>query len=468
MRRVREERSGGAVAAQSAQSVKDDSGKSDFIAAARRAAKAAAADATVVTREEKKKKTKGGSSIGSMLSTRRKPLLMGAGAILLALLAVPLIRGFVAPSDSPDQASLQNANPIVEDVTTAALPNTEGAVDDLELTVEEPIVENVEDAPVQANIADPMTPATIGVNEIEQPDALTLDSVPEEVGPITLREAAISGDAKALYLVGDYYTGGVPGQSGADLAKALEWYTKSADLGYAPAQYRVGNFYEKAMGTERDLMAAKTWYQLAAEQGNAAAMHNLAVLFANGPDGTPDFESATRWFKSAAELGVKDSQFNLGILSAQGRGVPQDLAESYKWRSRLPVAKRDEVADALRPDQLETARGATELWKAKELVESVNYVDIPDDWRTDAAATAATSKKAPQVDKAQMKKAIRNIQAILNNSGYDAGPVDGVMGGKTKTAIKAFQKANGMEPNGNVDQALVQKLIALNEKNKKS
>ena len=44
-----------------------------------------------------------------------------------------------------------------------------------------------------------------------------------------------------------------------------------------------------------------------------------------------------------------------------------------------------------------------------------------------------------------MKKAVRNIQTILNKNGYDAGIADGVMGDKTKVAIAAFQKDNGME-----------------------
>ena len=69
------------------------------------------------------------------------------------------------------------------------------------------------------------------------------------------------------------------------MKQAAKWYEKSAELGFAPAQYRIGNFYEKGIGVERDVKKAKTWYQLAAEQGNASAMHNLAVLFAMGADG---------------------------------------------------------------------------------------------------------------------------------------------------------------------------------------
>jgi len=61
------------------------------------------------------------------------------------------------------------------------------------------------------------------------------------------------------------------------------------------------------------------------------------------------------------------------------------------------------------------------------------------------------------------KKAIRNIQAILNNNGFDAGPPDGVMGARTRNAIIAFQKANGLVPSGEVDRALVDKLLEVNQ-----
>jgi localization factor PodJL len=196
---------------------------------------------------------------------------------------------------------------------------------------------------------------------------------------------------------------------------------------------------------------------MAAEQGNASAMHNLAVLFAMGADGTTDNESAGRWFVKAAELGVKDSQFNLGILSAKGIGVPQSLEESYKWFALVAKAgdkdaaqKRDEVANALRPEQLQRARASAELWKPKELDLDANDIAVPDSWTESPSKTASVD----------MKQAVRNIQLILNKNGYDAGGADGVMGGKTTAAIAEFQKDNGMTPNGEVSEELVRALLA--------
>lgn len=280
--------------------------------------------------------------------------------------------------------------------------------------------------------------------------------VPADAGPAALRQAAAEGDAKALFEIGSRYAEGRGVQE--DTAAAAKWYEKSAELGFAPAEYRIGNFYEKGIGVTRDIPKAKTWYQLAAGQGNASAMHNLAVLFAMAADGVTDNESAARWFQAAADLGVKDSQFNLGILAAKGVGMKQNLEEAYKWFALVAktgdkdaAAKRDEIANALRPEQLERARAAAELWKAKPLDQAANSVEVPESWQDGTPSTTAG------ID---MKKAVQNIQRILKKNGYDAGGTDGVMGQKTKNAIMAFQSDNDMQPTGEVDEKLVKALLA--------
>jgi len=43
---------------------------------------------------------------------------------------------------------------------------------------------------------------------------------------------------------------------------------------------------------------------------------------------------------------------------------------------------------------------------------------------------------------------ISDVQSALVRSGFDPGPVDGKMGKKTKAAIKAFQRAHNLNPDG--------------------
>ena len=501
MKRVRAERSGPAAA--QADTGVDDAGKSDFIAAARRAARAAADEVAV---PEKKKGEGKAPGKGGALASRRRPLMLAAGAILLAVMAIPLARGFLSdPGGNTDEVA-ETARPMVMDEpaqadlgagggdvaqlesvdeapaapmrivdtpsneVTAALPAEPQSMD---AAPEEPVEVAMDAGPDMEAVAEDSGEAS-KMDMAQTPDAasgdeafqqITLADIPDRIGPVALREAAVAGDAKALFVIGDRLMGKAPGDPAGDMKAAAHWYEMSAELGFAPAQYRIGNAYEKAIGVERDIEAAKSWYLAAAEQGNVSAMHNLAVLYATEVDGSRDMAEAVRWFNEAADHGVTDSQVNLGILAARGEGVTQDLAESYKWLALAAKAgdkdagaKRDEVAGFMRPDQLQTARDAVDLWKVKPVDAAANAIETPDAWKTGGEMTASAS-----ISGEDMKKAIRNIQAILNNNGYDAGTPDGIMGSRTRNAIIEFQKANGLLPSGEVDRALVDKLLEVNK-----
>lgn len=453
-----------------------DTAKSDFIAAARRAAQAAAAEA-----ETQRERTERGGNGGrfkavEILQQKRKPILIGASVLLIALAGVQLTSAFLGGekttmvADAPAVQKLEQSAAEAPEEKTASEPaetaEAEPAVRVVQPEEAAAVVPVPDDAGASEQPGPEMAAEIVTAPQPEEPPTVTpaptvkVEAIPVDAGPVALREAAQAGDAKALHEVGTRYAEGRGVTT--DLKAAAKWYQIAADLGFAPAQYRIGNFYEKGLGIERDLAKAMTWYQLAAEQGNASAMHNLAVLFAMGGNGQPDNESAARWFERAAELGVKDSQFNLGILSAKGVGTQQNLEDSYKWFAlaaktgdKDAASKRDEIANALRPEQLATARAAVDLWKAKPLAEDANVVTVPAAWKEDKGTTAGID-----VD---VKKAVKNIQLILNKNGYDAGPADGVMGAKTKSAIAAFQKDNGMAATGEVDETLVKALLARND-----
>jgi localization factor PodJL len=429
--------------------------------------------------------------VGDLLKSRRKPILMTSTAIIVALAGLQLGKAFM--NDTAPQVAALDVAPITtpQPVETASLDEFPMPAEPLELVDESIVTEapavserfvGPKDEPTTATkpaIVETTGQANAPTFEPSAKEALTKPAamadtiqtaalpqepafvaptprfdVPVEAGPAPLREAATAGDAKALFEIASRYAEGRGGAT--DMAKAALWYEKSAELGFAPAQFRIGNFYEKGLGVTRDIGKSKSWYLKAAEQGNASAMHNLAVLFAMGADGATDNDAAARWFVRAAELGVKDSQFNLGILTAKGVGMPQSLEESYKWFALVAktgdkdaAGKRDEIANSLQPDQLARARAAAELWKPKPLEPNANAVDIPEAWQESQDKTASLD----------MKKAVQNIQLILNKNGYAAGQPDGVMGGKTKSAITAFQKDNALEPTGEVDEQLVAELL---------
>ena len=456
--------------------------KADFIAAARRAARMAADETDSLARVApvKKSDAKKADKPASALARHRRPILLAVGAVLLAIMSFPLVSALTKGDEAPVAAIEQPA--VVEETPTdtAAAPVADEPAETETAVTEDIPPRDVEQASLAENHAgaDMLTrPAEAGedtagfepVTTDAEPatdtfeDAAPVETaaivVPEAVTPASLARAAEEGDPLALFEIGARYTEGRG--VAIDLKEAGRWYALSAERGFAPAEYRLANLYEKGQGVERDLPRARDLYRKAAEQGNASAMHNLAVLLATGVgDATPDFDGAASWFLKASDLGVRDSQFNLAILYARGNGVKQDLEESYKWFAiaardgdRDAAGKRDEVANAMRPEQLSSAKAKVELWKPQPLDDKANAVDLPDEW-------AGAPTKTASID---MKKAIRNIQAILNNNGFNAGTPDGQMGRKTVAAIKAFQKSVGQPETGEIDDALVTELLKRNK-----
>lgn len=53
---------------------------------------------------------------------------------------------------------------------------------------------------------------------------------------------------------------------------------------------------------------------------------------------------------------------------------------------------------------------------------------------------------------------VKDVQQALKAKGYDPGAIDGVMGTRTKEAIKSFQSASNIQATGTLDAATAQKL----------
>ena len=65
----------------------------------------------------------------------------------------------------------------------------------------------------------------------------------------------------------------------------------------------------------------------------------------------------------------------------------------------------------------------------------------------------------PTVSYGSRGDAVRKLQELLNALGYDCGSVDGIFGSKTKAAVLAFQKANGLAADGIVGSLTWGKLV---------
>jgi localization factor PodJL len=351
--------------------------------------------------------------------------------------------GFVAEPAAPRSAGSSSAAPLSAAPLSAgplsAAPLSAGPLSAAPATTA-PSVVAVAPPPVAA-----VPDAAVGAPAEVRP---TYPLPEEKIGSLALRDAAARGDARAAFEVGQRYAEG-HGVAVNGLA-AVEWFRRSAEAGFVPAQYRLASGLEKGLAGTRDLAEAKRWYAAAAGKGNVRAMHNLGVLYANDRDMT----NALPWFQKAADAGLKDSQFNLGIIHALGSGVKQDLAVSYKWFALAAGQgdgeagkKRDEIAQYLDKTTLASAKLAVDTWRAKPVDRVAN--DETNPW-TEAVVGDKPLEAAGE--------RIARVQTLLKTQGVYAGPVDGVANADLKAAVKAFQRKAGLKPTGEVDDALVRAL----------
>ena len=63
-----------------------------------------------------------------------------------------------------------------------------------------------------------------------------------------------------------------------DNAKAVYWYRRAAEQGYAKAQYILGLVYDEGEGVPEDFVRAYAWTSIAAAQGNENAKKNKGII----------------------------------------------------------------------------------------------------------------------------------------------------------------------------------------------
>lgn len=375
--------------------------KANFIAAARRAAQAAQAEVASEAdlspgRREPRTGTRrpmpaaDAASDGPVarlraeINRRRRPLLLGLAAIVLALGALQAISMRPTANGDAARAALPPAGQADTAATAASRTETKP-----EARAEPAMPAEARPAPADPQTTQSLSAPAPSESKVTQaksavPHVSSMASLAGDLAGVPnalskLRQSALDGDGSAIWeLAGREADGrGLP----RDLSLAAKLYEKLAGAGYAPAQYKFAGHYEKGAGLVRDLDKAKLWYGRAAEQGHARSMHNLAVIYAENPSATgkPDYASAASWFRQGAEYGVRDSQYNLAVLYARGLGLTQDLTQSYAWFAAAAAQgdedagkKRDDVAAKLSPSDLAAARSIAANFKPHRLDRAVN------------------------------------------------------------------------------------------------
>ncbi len=138
-----------------------------------------------------------------------------------------------------------------------------------------------------------------------------------------------------------------------------------------------------------------------------------------------------------AAQGHRDAQFAYGAVHAAGLGLPRDRVAGHAWLSLAAAqghAKAEEVVAALAkkmtPRQIRKAESDAAGFR---LGQTQSFADTP---------------------------TVMYVQQSLNVLGFDAGPVDGLIGPRTRDAIRRFQSGAELPDDGDVSPELVRGLLA--------
>jgi uncharacterized protein len=149
----------------------------------------------------------------------------------------------------------------------------------------------------------------------------------------------------------------VGGHAAAEPTRAAEWYRKAADRGDHLAQYLLGRMYftGEIGGGQRE---GEKWLQSSADAGNPFAAYLLGrALYDREP------AQGIRWLRVGAEQGLPYSQFRLAKALLEARSGPVNRREAYEW---LFIALQGGVSEAESDlNAIEGILGSTETEKAK-------------------------------------------------------------------------------------------------------
>jgi tetratricopeptide (TPR) repeat protein len=178
-------------------------------------------------------------------------------------------------------------------------------------------------------------------------------------------EVDIKGESK---LAREYYRNADKLQKRGELWQAVIEFKKSAELGYAKAQFSLAQALQKGKGIDKNIEEATEWYKKAADQGLDRAQSGLAkILLKYGNDDKSAVELlevaasgghaksqvklgklydsgkatgwgkpkiAFKWFKLAADQGDKEGQYRVCKAYYSGHGVNRNRSEAKKWCTR--------------------------------------------------------------------------------------------------------------------------------------
>ncbi|GHC16914.1 peptidoglycan-binding protein [Aidingimonas halophila] len=165
-----------------------------------------------------------------------------------------------------------------------------------------------------------------------------------------------------------------------------------------------------------------------------------------------EYRQALQEFGDAARSDDADAQYMLGRMHEAGNGTAQDFVQAHKWYN-LAAARghshateaRDSLAERMTTEQIAEAQQAAREWQPGESSE-------------EETTSEPTTPSRPDIETLSDREGVAEIQRELNRLGYDAGPVDGLMGARTRDAIREYQADVDIERDGQASADLLRRL----------
>ena len=155
------------------------------------------------------------------------------------------------------------------------------------------------------------------------------------------RQAAATGDAVAMWRLGQNYSNGEG--VATDKTEAVSWYRQAAAAGNINGMNYLAYHFQTGIGVTKDLPEAVIWYSKAANAGSADAMVRLGHIYSNGEGLATDKTAAVSWYRKAAAAGNVTAMTNFGYHLQSGIGVTKNLPEAIGWY-RIAAIKGEPTA----------------------------------------------------------------------------------------------------------------------------
>ncbi len=254
------------------------------------------------------------------------------------------------------------------------------------------------------------------------------------------------------------------------LMKIISVGAAAAAMAVAPGSGEAGFAEGMAAYSRGDVKAAVRELVPAARADDSRAQYLLAQIYERTGAAPKQRAEAVMWYRRAAVNGVVAAMRRLGYIYRNGQGAESDPVQAYAWydlaSSRLGPYRgsfgriRDDIGSKMAPPALIHARNLAGYWRGDVAKIGIMIAPPPPPEQPSPAEVFKSKKPLVKVDhaSAEARARVRRVQAVLAVRGYQVGPIDGIMGPRTGSAIRAFQSDQGLEPDGRVTSGLIERL----------